>query len=131
MPLLCPHCHSSIVVAGTPELVCPSCGSSIQLDPQATGGYLPSEAPKRLGKFAFLEQLGVGSFGTVYKARDTELSRLVAIKVPRAGNLASGQELDRFLREAHSVGDSVLAVAFSPQGCPVPRVVWHGSCNHR
>ena len=45
----------------------------------------------------------MGAFGTVYKARDPELDRVVAIKVPRAGVLAPGKELDRFLREARSV----------------------------
>jgi len=56
-----------------------------------------------LGKFEILKTVGQGAFGTVYKARDTELDRIVAVKVPRAGNLAGPQELDRFLREARSV----------------------------
>jgi tetratricopeptide (TPR) repeat protein len=93
-----------IVLEGKPprEVVCRSCGSSILLDPGGTTGWLPEEAPKRLGKFEFLEQLGVGSFGTVYKARDTELDRLVAVKVPRRGSLPQVEDLDRFLREAKS-----------------------------
>jgi eukaryotic-like serine/threonine-protein kinase len=62
----------------------------------------PSEAPKRLGKFELLEELGLGSFGQVFRARDTELGRTVAIKVLRAGRLASREEVDRFMREARS-----------------------------
>jgi serine/threonine protein kinase len=58
--------------------------------------------PRRLGKFELLEELGVGSFGHVFRARDTELGRTVAIKLLRAGGLASRDELDRFLREARS-----------------------------
>jgi WD40 repeat protein/tetratricopeptide (TPR) repeat protein/tRNA A-37 threonylcarbamoyl transferase component Bud32 len=50
-----------------------------------------------------LDLVGVGAFGTVYKARDPELDRTVAIKVPRAGNLGSSGDADRFLREARSV----------------------------
>lgn len=44
----------------------------------------------------------MGAYGTVWRARDTQLDRLVAIKVPRAGNLPDGYELDRFLREARN-----------------------------
>src|SRR5262249_39852882 len=97
-------CQNSLVFEGKPprEIVCPSCGSSIQLDPGATTAWLPEEAPKRLGKFELLEQLGLGSFGTVYKARDTELGRLVALKVPRGGSLPKPEDMDRFLREAKS-----------------------------
>ena len=62
-----------------------------------------SGAPRRLGKFELLEELGVGAFGTVFRARDTELDRTVAIKVLRAGGLASQEEIDRFLREARSL----------------------------
>src|SRR5262249_50977323 len=53
-----------------------------------------------LGKFVLLQPLGQGAFGTVYKARDPDLDRLVAIKVPRPDNMGSGDRLDRFLREA-------------------------------
>ncbi len=57
---------------------------------------------RRLGKFELLEELGVGSFGHVFRARDTELDRVVAVKILRAGRLASAEDIDRFLREARS-----------------------------
>jgi serine/threonine protein kinase len=61
-----------------------------------------AEGPRRLGKFELLEELGLGSFGHVFRARDTELGRTVAIKLLRAGRLASREEVDRFVREARS-----------------------------
>jgi serine/threonine protein kinase len=66
------------------------------------GSAWPPGAGRRLGKFELLEKLGVGAFGTVFRARDPELDRTVAIKVLRAGRLASQQDIDRFLREARS-----------------------------
>lgn len=54
------------------------------------------------GKFRLIETVGRGSFGTVYQAIDTQLSRLVAIKLPRQGILESEAERERFFREARS-----------------------------
>src|SRR5262249_26970483 len=62
----------------------------------------PPPAGARLGKYELLEMVGSGSFGVVYRARDTELQRTVAVKVPRPGCLAGREEADRFLREARS-----------------------------
>ncbi len=61
-----------------------------------------SDGPRRLGKFELLEELGSGSFGHVFRARDAELGRTVAIKVLRDGRLAGNHDVDRFLREAQS-----------------------------
>lgn len=41
----------------------------------------------RLGRFELLAELGSGSFGYVFRARDVELDRIVAIKVQRSGAL--------------------------------------------
>jgi tRNA A-37 threonylcarbamoyl transferase component Bud32 len=105
MHLLCPHCHNPIEgVTLTPrqEIACPSCGSSFQVELGSTTGFVPHKGQK-LGKFELIDTLGQGAFGTVYLARDPQLDRVVAIKVPRAGNLPDGKDLDRFLREARSV----------------------------
>ena len=43
----------------------------------------------------------MGGFGTVWKARDTELDRTVAVKIPRKGQLESA-EIEQFFREARA-----------------------------
>jgi serine/threonine protein kinase len=65
--------------------------------------WLSAEISDRtLGRFQLIERLGGGAFGCVFRARDNELGRMVAIKVPRAGSLASQEDVARFLREARS-----------------------------
>jgi WD40 repeat protein/tRNA A-37 threonylcarbamoyl transferase component Bud32 len=104
MHAVCPHCQSPIELADAPadEVVCPACGSTFHLEPGATTAWSPRNG-RELGRFELLDVVGTGAFGTVYKARDPGLDRVVAIKVPRSGNLATGEDLDRFLREARSV----------------------------
>lgn len=116
MHLNCPHCRNPIeVVAVDPrtEISCPSCGSSFHLDQSTTVSHQPTSI-KKLGRFEIIDVVGQGAFGTVYKARDPELDRHVAIKVPRGGNIGTQQELDRFLREARSVAQlrhpSIVAI---------------------
>lgn len=53
----------------------------------------------RIAHFELLERVGMGGFGTVWKARDTRLDRLVALKIPRQGRLAS-EAIDEFMNEA-------------------------------
>ncbi|HEY2910646.1 MAG TPA: protein kinase, partial [Gemmataceae bacterium] len=62
----------------------------------------PTSALKGLGRFVVLGRLGVGAFGTVYKARDPHLDRDVALKVPNPGMLDSPKRIERFLREARA-----------------------------
>ena len=93
MERVCPHCQSVLPPCdpSTKVVICPGCGSSIQGDADATDPWLPAEAPRRLGKFELLEQVGQGAFGTVYPARDVELDRRVALKIPRAGAAKHGR----------------------------------------
>lgn len=101
----CPHCQSPIdLLEGGPEdeVLCPSCGSSFKLDPDRTQIWSKDKLPV-LGKFELIEILGRGAFGTVYRARDTQLQRVVAVKVPRSGQLTTAEDEDRFVREARNV----------------------------
>ena len=117
MRIRCPHCHNGIEVVGDDplgELTCPSCGSSFcLLGPETTVGWEPSVA-KSIGHFELVVPLGQGRFGSVWKARDTELDRIVAVKVPRKENLASS-EIELFLREARAA-----AQLKHPDIVPVP-----------
>src|SRR5579871_2744849 len=91
MHLLCPHCHNPIELAklnNREEIVCTACGSSFTIAGESTVEW-PGNRQQTLGRFELLTEVGRGAFGTVYKARDPELDRIVAVKVPRAGNLTS------------------------------------------
>jgi len=76
--------------------------SSISLDPGRRYARDLAAGPVRLGRFELQAELGVGSFGYVFRAHDPELDRTVALKVQRSAGFASDEEANRFLREARS-----------------------------
>ena len=55
-----------------------------------------------LSHFEVLEKLGEGGMGVVYKARDTKLDRLVALKVLPTDRVDDPERLRRFVLEAKS-----------------------------
>jgi tetratricopeptide (TPR) repeat protein/tRNA A-37 threonylcarbamoyl transferase component Bud32 len=98
----CPHCRNPLRVADgqNDEVLCPGCGSTFRVrDAHTTHSADPT---RPLGKFELLERVGAGGCGAVWKARDTELHRTVALKIPHTGPLTEAAKLERFQREARA-----------------------------
>src|SRR5204863_7869174 len=68
---------------------------------------IPALMNQQIPGYQVMEKLGQGSMGTVFKATQLSMNRLVAIKVLLPKLAASREFLERFQREAH------LAAKFS------------------
>jgi hypothetical protein len=63
---------------------------------------------RKFARFELIQTVGTGAFGTVYKARDPSLDRLVAVKMLLVAGLAVffslrvGNTIDRWFRRLRS-----------------------------
>jgi predicted Ser/Thr protein kinase len=57
---------------------------------------------EKIGKYEVLERIGGGGMGTVFKARDSVLNRIVALKVISGGDEVTDELRARFFREAQA-----------------------------
>jgi serine/threonine protein kinase len=86
----CSGCGTTIdTTAAEPlaRIACPTCGKKIRVE-------------KTFDHFAVVETLGVGGMGTVYKARDMQLDRFVALKLLRRDLGGEEDHKDRLQQEA-------------------------------
>lgn len=103
----CPNCQNDVALdlEGEESTIdvhahCTICNSEFNVLGEETLIQSTVRKPS-LGQFEFLDKLGTGTYGNVWKARDTRLDRLVAVKIPRHEQIRSSSA-DSFLREARA-----------------------------
>lgn len=99
----CPTCHEAIDLDADSDwrhVLCGSCGTAFALvgDEEEDHELHPGTY---IGRFELLRRVGVGGFGAVWEAHDPQLDRVVALKIPRRGELTAA-EAEMFLREARA-----------------------------
>jgi tetratricopeptide (TPR) repeat protein/tRNA A-37 threonylcarbamoyl transferase component Bud32 len=116
MQRLCPRCLKPLEIPSGSDGTrcrCEECGLTIalqqdqtraddQLEHQPATPGATREELRSVGRFRIVKPIGRGGFGTVFEAYDTELDRVVALKVPRRDMVETATKSERFIREARS-----------------------------
>lgn len=75
---------------------------------------------KMIAHYKILEEIGEGGLGVVYRAEDTKLKRMVALKFLKGAALGSDEHRTRFTREAQAA-----AALSHPSICTVYEIGEH------
>ena len=92
--------HSTLGMPPDDSKVTTADSEPIVLDPGKIFSARLANGQVSLGNFQLESELGAGSFGYVFLARDTRLDRQVAIKIQRAPECSRPEEIQRFQAEA-------------------------------
>ncbi len=104
-PKLCPTC-SAPIPAAAPGGFCPACLLRDAAEPAATGQSAPSleEVAAAFPTLEIIALIGQGGMGSVYKVRQPNLDRVVALKLLAPELSRDPAFAERFAREARVLG---------------------------
>src|SRR5215467_4257581 len=105
-PGVCPKCGCALL-ADDPEGLCTKCLVGALLDTGPMAGALQlafgkSILPRAFGPYELLEEVARGGMGIVYKARQVQINRVVAVKLMAAGQFAAPDFVKRFRTETEA-----------------------------
>ena len=103
---VCPKC-GRMLPSDAPRGVCTKCLLAAMFDGGPLAGELPSAGakaslPRAFATYELLEEVARGGMGIVYKARQKQVNRVVAVKVLAAGQFAAPDFVKRFRTEAQA-----------------------------
>jgi serine/threonine protein kinase len=107
---LCQNCQAPLA-ADAPRGLCPACLMKVAMAAGTVAGQeKPGFTPPGIGELArkfpqleIVELIGRGGMGAVYKARQKELDRIVALKILPPGIGDNAAFAERFAREARAL----------------------------
>jgi eukaryotic-like serine/threonine-protein kinase len=101
----CPACQETLgAMADATEAWAPPPARELP-GGEATESFTPpSPARRRIGRYELLDKLGEGGMGAVFKARDLDLDKIVAVKLLTARLTGDAVAVQRFRREMKAVG---------------------------